>query len=166
MSRNNLHNNNFDEELVRSIEYYREDAQDSYESLLRSAERCEQAGNLRKAEDYRNAAIKYKEMLDNPSLLFQKAKLSLMSYQKRTSRKDNSPLSFCHRRLLPRTHPGWVRPQNKIRVPKLKRKTAWKRFYKIFPCFKGEDTLHKGDSLIKLNRYEYVPLGKRKRKRK
>ena len=29
-----------------------------------------------------------------------------------------------------------------IRVPKLKRKTAWKRFYKLFPHLKGKKIIH------------------------
>ena len=35
---------------------------------------------------------------------------------------------------------GWAHsPQ--IRVPKLKRKSAWKRFYRMFPDLKGKDTI-------------------------
>lgn len=158
MSRNKI---NYDEELLRRIEYYRKEAQSWYELKQMWAEKHEMSGDLDGAEDYRREAMEYKKILDNPSLLFQKAKHSLMSFQKRPPRKDNSPLSF-----NPTGRYGHVRPHFRIRVPKLKRKTAWKRFYKIFPCFKGEATLHKDDSLIKLKRYEYVPLGKRKRKRK
>lgn len=166
MNRYRLYTNNYEKEFSALIEEYREYVQKEYERLIGEAEEHEQSGDLDIAESYRRHAMKQKEILDNPSLLFHEVKQKLMWLQKRPSRKDNSPLSFNQRHLSPRTHAGWVRPQNRIRVPKLKRKTAWKRFYKIFPHLKGEDKLGKGDSLIKLKRYEFVPQGKRKRKKK
>jgi len=55
------------------------------------------------------------------------------TYKKPQRRKDND-LSF----IDTGTDWSWS-PQ--IRVPKLKRKTAWKRFYKMFPDLKGMKTI-------------------------
>lgn len=51
------------------------------------------------------------------------------SYKKPKTQKDND-LSFIGHGQ------GWAH-SSMIRVPKLKRKTAWKRFYKMFPDLKG-----------------------------
>ena len=56
------------------------------------------------------------------------------TYKKPHKQKDND-LSFVGK------GEGWAySPQ--IRVPSLKRKTAWKRFYKMFPDLKGMKIIH------------------------
>ena len=55
-------------------------------------------------------------------------------FQKKPCKKDNSEfraVSWCSEN------------GNKIRVPKACRKTAWKRFYKLFPGLKGKEILFK-----------------------
>lgn len=81
-------------------------------------------------------------------------------YKKTQPKKDNSPLSF--------QNGAWG--TGKLRVPKLKRKTAWKRFYKIFPdqdlqendFITGHSPYVWHDSMIKL---KHVKPHTRKRKR-
>lgn len=55
------------------------------------------------------------------------------SYKKSQSQKDND-LSFVGK------GENWAYC-SQIRVPSLKRKTAWKRFYKMFPDLKGMKTI-------------------------
>lgn len=55
------------------------------------------------------------------------------SYKKPQSQKDND-MSFVGKGT------GWAH-SSVIRVPSLKRKTAWKRFYKMFPDLKGMKTI-------------------------
>ena len=55
------------------------------------------------------------------------------TYKKPQRQKDND-LSFIGE------SDGWAHC-SAIRVPKLKRKTAWKRFYKMFPALKGMKTI-------------------------
>jgi len=55
------------------------------------------------------------------------------SYKKPQRQKDND-CSFIGK------GESWAYSSH-IRVPKLKRKTAWKRFYKMFPDLKGKETI-------------------------
>lgn len=66
------------------------------------------------------------KMLDNIDYYVQRHSYT---YKKSQKQKDND-LSFVG------TGEGWAYSP-KIRVPSLKRKTAWKRFYKMFPDLKG-----------------------------
>ena len=66
------------------------------------------------------------KMLDNIDYYVQRHSYS---YKKPKVQKDND-LSFVGHGQ------GWAH-SSMIRVPKLKRKTAWKRFYKMFPDLKG-----------------------------
>lgn len=159
MSRRYLTSNSIDEELNKLIEKYREKHQESYEYLIKTAKKYELEGKEALAKDYLQRAIEHKKALDNPSILWYEAKHELMTLCIRLPRKDNSPLSFGSWRK----HDYY---RNKIRVPRLKRKTAWKRFYKIFPYLKGDECLENYDSLIKLKRYEFVPKKKQKRKKR
>ena len=74
------------------------------------------------------------KMLDNIDYYVQRHSYS---YKKPKAQKDND-LSFVGQ------GEGWAR-SSMIRVPKLKRKTAWKRFYKMFPDLKGMKVI-KGSS--------------------
>ena len=66
------------------------------------------------------------KMLDNIDYYVQSHSYS---YKKPKAQKDND-MSFIGKGQ------GWAY-SSMIRVPKLKRKTAWKRFYKMFPDLKG-----------------------------
>ena len=66
------------------------------------------------------------KMLDNIDYYVQRHSYT---YKKPKVQKDND-LSFVGEGI------GWSHC-SAIRVPKLKRKTAWKRFYKMFPDLKG-----------------------------
>ncbi len=66
------------------------------------------------------------KMLDNIDYYVQRHSYS---YKKPRTQKDND-LSFVGK------GEGWAHC-SAIRVPKLKRKSAWKRFYKMFPDLKG-----------------------------
>lgn len=86
------------------------------------------------------------------------------NYEKPKKQKDND-LSFVG------YGEGWAR-NSVIRVPSLKRKSAWKRFYKMFPDLKGMKTITgksscygreddgkmcqqiQHDSMIKLKKYK------------
>ena len=70
------------------------------------------------------------KMLDNIDYYVQRHSYS---YKKPKAQKDND-LSFVGEGI------GWA-CSSMIRVPKLKRKTAWKRFYKMFPGLKGMKTI-------------------------
>ena len=70
------------------------------------------------------------KMLDNIDYYVQNHSYS---YKKPKAQKDND-LSFVGEGI------GWA-CSSMIRVPKLKRKTAWKRFYKMFPGLKGMKTI-------------------------
>jgi hypothetical protein len=71
--------------------------------------------------------LKYSQkMLDNIDYYVQRHSYT---YKKDKVQKDND-LSFIGHGQ------GWAH-SSQIRVPKLKRKTAWKRFYKMFPDLKG-----------------------------
>jgi hypothetical protein len=67
------------------------------------------------------------KMLDNIDYYVQR---NSYNYKKPKVQKDND-LSFVGE------GEGWAHC-SAIRVPKLKRKTAWKRFYKMFPDLKGK----------------------------
>lgn len=156
-----LSTNNIDEELERLIQKYTKAYQSRYEYCLVQAHSYEQEGNDERAKKCLKQAAECKEILDTPSAIWREAKTELMMQRKRLSRKDNSPLSFDDSR----SHKDEY-CRNRIRVPKLRRKTAWKRFYKIFPHLKGRENLWDYDSLIKLKRYEFVPKKKQKRRKK
>lgn len=155
MGRKYLTTSNIDDELNKLIEKFRGDHQSSYEYLIQKAKEYELEGKEVLAKEYLQTAIEHKMALDDPSIIWREAKRELMTRCTRLPRKDNSPLSFGYRRKH-----DYCR--NTIRVPKLKRKTAWKRFYSIFPHLKGHDNLWEHDSLIKLKRYEFVPHKKQK----
>ena len=69
-------------------------------------------------------------MLDNIDYYVQRHSYS---YKKPRSQKDND-MSFVGEGQ------SWAH-SSVIRVPRLKRKTAWKRFYKMFPDLKGMKTI-------------------------
>jgi len=78
-------------------------------------------------EKYVKERLEYaQKMLDNIEYYVQSHSYS---YKKSQPQKDND-LSFIGHSQ------SWAY-SSKIRVPKLKRKTAWKRFYKMFPDLKG-----------------------------
>lgn len=80
-----------------------------------------------KDEKYVKDKLAYAQnMLDNIDYYVQRHSYS---YKKPQPQKDND-LSFVGEGK------GWAYSYQ-IRVPKLKRKTAWKRFYKMFPDLKG-----------------------------
>jgi len=70
------------------------------------------------------------KMLDNIDYYVQRHSYS---YKKPQSQKDND-LSFVGEGK------GWAHC-SMLRVPRLKRKNAWKRFYKMFPDLKGMKTI-------------------------
>lgn len=70
------------------------------------------------------------KMLDNIDYYVQRHSYT---YKKPKVQKDND-LSFVGHGI------GWAF-SSQIRVPKLKRKTAWKRFYKMFPDLKGTNSI-------------------------
>lgn len=79
-------------------------------------------------EEYVKNKLSYAQnMLNNIEYYVQRHSYS---YKKPNKQKDND-LSFVG------VGEGWAY-SSKIRVPKLKRKTAWKRFYKMFPGLKGK----------------------------
>lgn len=77
-------------------------------------------------EEYVKDKLAYSQkMLDNIDYYVQRHSYS---YKKPRSQKDND-MSFVGNGT------GWSHCSS-LRVPKLKRKTAWKRFYKMFPDLK------------------------------
>ena len=82
-------------------------------------------------EEYVKDKLTYSQkMLDNIDYYVQRHSYS---YKKPRSQKDND-LSFIGHGQ------GWAH-SSQIRVPRLKRKTAWKRFYKMFPDLVGMKTI-------------------------
>lgn len=80
-----------------------------------------------KDEKYVRDKLEYSQkMLDNIDYYVQRHSYS---YKKPKAQKDND-MSFVGKGQ------SWAY-SSMIRVPKLKRKTAWKRFYKMFPDLKG-----------------------------
>lgn len=61
------------------------------------------------------------------------ARRHLYSYRRPQPRKDNDG-------RFTSDSESWAY-NSRIRVPKLKRKSAWKRFYKMFPGLKGRETI-------------------------
>lgn len=80
-------------------------------------------------------AIRNSERALSEHSLKRKHHMLEQSYRKPQPQKDNETLSP----QIDNIQPGYGATY-KIRVPKLKRKTAWKRFYKKFPHFKGLDS--------------------------
>ena len=79
------------------------------------------------AEEYVKDKLAYSQkMLDNIDYYIQRHSYS---YKKPQSQKDND-MSFVDEGQ------NWAY-SSQIRVPSLKRKTAWKRFYKMFPDLQG-----------------------------
>lgn len=82
--------------------------------------------NITEEEYVRDKLAYSQKMLDNIDYYVQHHSYS---YKKPKVQKDND-LSFIGHGT------GWSHC-SALRVPKLKRKTAWKRFYKMFPDLKG-----------------------------
>lgn len=73
-----------------------------------------------------------KKMLLEPGRLEHETRRNILRAQKRAPRKDNQKdFNYGY-------HPDH---RGKIRVPRLSRKTAWKRFYKLYPDLKGLDSI-------------------------
>jgi len=84
-----------------------------------------------KDEKYVRDKLAYsKKMLDNIDYYVQSHSYS---YKKPKTQKDNDMSFVCEGQ-------SWAY-SSMIRVPRLKRKTAWKRFYKMFPDLKGMKTI-------------------------
>lgn len=64
----------------------------------------------------------------------------IYNYRKPKSKKDNYNL-YKGEEVVPEKYHLYIY-DSKIRVPKLKRKTAWKRFYKLYPELKGCDMIY------------------------
>lgn len=115
---------------------YRKQIKDNWESEIRhcqnwlNGERSySKVGLLDYCKDEKYVRDKleyYRKMLDNIEYYVQRHSYS---YKKPQKQKDND-LSFVGK------GENWAY-SSKIRVPSLKRKTAWKRFYKMFPDLKG-----------------------------
>lgn len=77
-----------------------------------------------------------KEMLSKVDYYVQKR---IQQYKKPEPKKDN--YNLYNGEVAAYSYPPLIIYDSKIRVPKLKRKTAWKRFYKLYPDLKGKDFL-------------------------
>lgn len=84
-----------------------------------------------KDEAYVKQKLAYaQKMLDNIDYYVQKHSYS---YKKSQPQKDNDLSFIC------KGDPSF---SSIIRVPSLKRKSAWKRFYKMYPQLKGKKIIH------------------------
>ena len=68
------------------------------------------------------------------------------TYQKKLPNKDNRAIydslpgdGYWDK---PISESEWIECWRGLRVPSLKRKSAWKRFYKLFPGLKGKKIIH------------------------
>ena len=117
-------------------EVYRKQMTDTWETVIKycqnwlNGERSYfKVGTLDRCEDksYVEDQLEYaNKILNNIDYYVQRHSYS---YKKPSKQKDND-LSFIGEGK------GWAHC-SALRVPKLKRKTAWKRFYKMFPDLKG-----------------------------
>lgn len=77
------------------------------------------------------------EMLEKVDYYVQK---KIQEYKKPTAKKDN--YNFYNGEKVEHYYDGYfARYDSRIRVPKLKRKSAWKRFYKLYPELKGLESI-------------------------
>lgn len=77
------------------------------------------------------------EMLEKVDYYVQK---KIQEYKKPTAKKDN--YNLYNGEKVEHYYDGYfARYDSRIRVPKLKRKSAWKRFYKLYPELKGLESI-------------------------
>lgn len=127
------------------IEVVKKEYLDMWNHVIEEANYYIDLSNKRKCINVNEDAVE----LERQRLAYAKKKLSevdlyvakmVYNYRKPKSKKDNYNI-YKGEEVVPDKSHLYIF-DSKIRVPKLKRKTAWKRFYKLFPELIGYDMIH------------------------